>query len=360
MKKRKLLLFILGAIALFAVLSLDSKLARTERRLLAIEEKLGGTEIIGCDEEGLKDYLSKKIVRIIGSYSEGTGFALDGYNIITSFHVVDGDPTVKVVYPDGQIVKPSSVVGDKTKDIALIEVGRLSGSLEPSASEPKFNQNLFAAGYALGSNLPGDITVAKGIYTGMRYSREVETNFVQSDATVTEGMSGGPLVNSCGEVVGINTKGLAGLSLFVDINDFLKARDSLPDKVGTTYKIDTTTPLGVVDAFYVHIMTKDLTKAYRLVSDERLDGTKFSEWKEGYKNTLYVDLIAIEEDETDKNKIKVKLMSADWVDGELVSRYFEGYWLVNEALELHESNIKEVKDPEYWWYYYWDEPKWDE
>jgi len=70
-----------------------------------------------------------------------------------------------------------------------------------------------------------------------------------------------------------------------------------------------------------------------------------------------VNLIAIEEDETDENKIKVKLESADWIDGELVNRYFEGYWIVNEDLELHESNIKEIKDPEYWWFYEWEKPE---
>jgi len=266
-KKRKLLYILLAVAAGYYVLSLNSTLAVLTGRLDLVEEKLGGTEIIGCNEESLKDYLSKKIVRIIGSYSEGSGFTLDGRDIITSFHVVDGDPTVKVIFPDGQIVKPVSVSGDKTKDIAIVNTIRHGSTLNASTRELKFNQDLFSAGYALGSNLPGDITVAKGIYTGMRYTRDIETNFVQSDATVTEGMSGGPLVNSCGEVIGINTKGLAGLPLFVDINDFLEARDSLPDKVGTTYEIDTTTPLGVVDAYYVHIMTKDLTKAYRLVSD---------------------------------------------------------------------------------------------
>lgn len=91
----------------------------------------------------------------------------------------------------------------------------------------------------------------------------------------------------------------------------------------------------------------------------------FEQWKQGYANTLQVDLISAKPDETDKRKVWVKIMSKDLVDGEMVKKYFDGWWMtehtVSEAdrdadwesdrILLTESNIKEIPTPSWLWFY---------
>lgn len=145
--------------------------------------------------------------------------------------------------------------------------------------------------------------------------------------------------------------GSGGLSLFVDIKSALSALPAFTDQDITIAHIDTSSPHGGVKAYYTYIKTRDLSKAFRLLSDEKRDVTPYSEWIAGYKDTLFVEPIKLQVDKANKNKMNLKITSGDWVDGELVRKYFEGYWIVDKELKLHESNISEVKDPDWEWFY---------
>ena len=341
----------------------------TEERIINIENKFGGSKKVVCTDEETKNLLSKNVFRIIGSFGEGSGFPISTEKIITSFHVIEGESSPKVVFPDGSIETPNDIKAIKHKDFAVLKVNKKLSPPElfffdnsKSFGGLMIGEPLYAFGYPLGSTIKGDPAVIKGSFSGTRWLPQVNMNVVEANITIAKGMSGGPLTDSCGMVVGINTLGVGGFSMFLNINDVIGATTDLSDEPIAKLDIDTSTPTGVVEAFYTYIKARNLEKAFELLSSERKSTvSSFDNWTNGYVNTLQVNLIITEADEEDENLVKVKIESQDWVEGEMVYKYFEGTWEVVEegsGLRLNESNIKQVENPEYWWFYVWEKPEW--
>lgn len=333
------------------------------KRLLNIEKRFGGVEKLKCSEENVQKLMQDSVVRVIGSFGEGSGFPMSENEILTNFHVIEGEPFPKIVFSDGSFATAENIIGNRQKDIAIITINK---KLEPLSfygyygtsnyyADPIFGEPVYAAGYPFGSSFPGDVTIKKGSFGGKRFSKDFDINLLQTEIDLNPGMSGGPLVNSCGQVIGINTAGLAGLSVFLDILSVQNAFSTLSTDEITKIEIDTSTPEGVVKAFYTYIKARDLRKAYDLVTEEKMKGESYEEWIKGYENTLHVDLLMSKIDEENENKIFVKIISSDWVDDELIYRYFEGWWEVNDDLKLWKSIIEEIQDPGWDWFYYWPE-----
>jgi len=128
--------------------------------------------------------------------------------IITNKHVIeDEEGSYEVILQDGSRHKVVEIVRDKSKDLALIKIN--TSGLTPvnfgDTNTIKLGQKAIAVGNALGfSN-----TVSVGIVSGL--SREVEVegemfkNLIQTDAAINPGNSGGALLNSNGDLVGVNT-----------------------------------------------------------------------------------------------------------------------------------------------------------
>jgi len=327
-------------------------------RLSNVEKRFGGEKLLKCSQEAIQKTMNESVVRIEGSLGEGSGFPISENEIFTNFHVIDGDATPKVVFPDGSIEIPVKIVGDRQKDMAILTLNRKLTPLPfygyfgtlGSAPNPVFGEPVYAVGFAFGSELKGGVIINKGSYTGTIYDNTFKGSYIKTDTTVIPGMSGGPLVNACGEVIGVNTMGVAGLSEFIDIASVQNSMLGLSDEQVEKIKIDTTNPLGVVNAFYTYIGARDLKKAYDLVDPIRLTQT-YDYWIQGYATTLQVYLVSAKPDAKDKNKILIKLSSLDWVNGTTMSKYFEGYWIVGDNLKLQESNIKVVENPSIDWFY---------
>lgn len=358
---------------LVAVIIIGAFIYRIDSRMVNIEKRFGGVEKLKCSEDEVGNLLENSVVRIIGSFGEGSGFPISGNEIVTNYHVIEDEPSPKVVYHDGSIEVPEKIIGSKTNDIAIL---KMKSSFTPfffsewlnkkkistGAVEPAFGEPVYAAGYPLGSTLPGPVSISKGSYTGERFLDDFDINIIQADISLEHGMSGGPLVNSCGQVLGVSTIGLSGTSLFIDLSNVEEKKVSYTDEGIVETKIDKSTPEGVVTAFYTYIKARNLKDAYYLLSDARLNQiTLFSDWIEGYENTLQVELVLSRVDENNENKVEIKLVSKDWIDGELVFKYFQGYWIVIEEgndLRLDESNITEIDEPDYWWFNSWEKPEW--
>lgn len=151
------------------------------------------------------------------SAAAGTGFIIsaDGY-ILTNRHVVEKSRSISVVLDNGDTYQDVSLIGsDPLNDVAILKIKDVS-NLNPvqlgNSKTINVGQQVIAIGNALGQY---QNSVTEGIISGIGRSliasdgtgssQESLNDMIQTDASINQGNSGGPLVNAAGEVIGINT-----------------------------------------------------------------------------------------------------------------------------------------------------------
>ncbi|MDT8715502.1 trypsin-like peptidase domain-containing protein [Clostridium sp. 19966] len=146
----------------------------------------------------------------------GTGMIIsqDGY-ILTNYHVVSGATSVKVQFSSGKEVNAKVVNYDDQNDIAVIQVTdkvTMPGVVElGDSSSLQVGESVVAIGNPLGKEFSNSVTT--GIVSGLnRQLEENGTKYIQTDAAINSGNSGGPLLNSKGQVIGINSAKLSNNS----------------------------------------------------------------------------------------------------------------------------------------------------
>lgn len=165
----------------------------------------------------------------------GSGFIIneEGY-VLTNYHVISGAQQLKVTLNNGKEVNAKIVNYDQEQDLAVVKITdniKIPAVVELGDSNAlQAGEEVIAIGSPLGKEFVG--TVTKGIISSP--SRTVSVNgkntiFIQTDATINPGNSGGPLINSKGQVVGINTAkqsgdGIEGMGFSIPIN---QAKDRL-------------------------------------------------------------------------------------------------------------------------------------
>lgn len=241
--------------------------------------------------------------------------------IVTNKHVIeDEEGSYEVILQDGSRHKVVEIIRDKSKDLALIKIN--NSNLKPvnfgDSSKIKLGQKAIAVGNALGfSN-----TVSVGIVSGL--SREVEVegemfkNLIQTDAAINPGNSGGALLNSNGDLVGVNTAKSSyaeniGFAIPVDsVMDLVQKyqtgkidKDSVPAFLGIGFVfrdlkeyLNKGLPIGPVITGVLKNSPAD--KAGLRVGDiiVSIDGTEFSD---EYELSEFIK----EKNPSDKVKIKV-------------------------------------------------------
>lgn len=137
---------------------------------------------------------------------QGSGFFIsaDGY-LVTNYHVVDGAMKVDAVTGSGEIM-PAAIVGtDPSTDLALlkVEAAKPLPFVPLGRSQVKPGDWVIAIGnpFGLGGTVTAGIVSARGRDIGLG----AYDNFVQIDAAINKGNSGGPAFNQAGEVIGVNT-----------------------------------------------------------------------------------------------------------------------------------------------------------
>jgi serine protease Do len=141
----------------------------------------------------------------------GSGVIVDaqGY-ILTNYHVISGADRIKVKFYDGSEI-PGKVIGsDRETDLAVVKVEPVAGIRAARFGDSE-KTRVGDWVLAIGSPFGFDQTVTAGIISAKdRNSKDVHAKagfqyFLQTDAAVNHGNSGGPLINLLGEVIGINT-----------------------------------------------------------------------------------------------------------------------------------------------------------
>jgi serine protease Do len=147
----------------------------------------------------------RAVVKLFSTKGQGTGFFItDGGVIATNQHVVEGESSLMVATPEGRQLLGKVIYSDPKLDLAFIKV---EGTGHPhlrlaNTSAIITGENVIAIGNP-GGGLPN--TVTKGIISGLGKVEHHSGTWIQTDATLNPGNSGGPLVDSDGDVVGITT-----------------------------------------------------------------------------------------------------------------------------------------------------------
>src|SRR5437763_44625 len=137
---------------------------------------------------------------------QGSGIIMEssGY-ILTNNHVIKGASDIQVSLSDGQKVKATIVGCDRAADLAVLKIE--ANELVPAAFGDSESVETGALVWAVGSPFGLERTITSGILSAKH--RSLATNptmeFLQTDAAVNPGNSGGPLVDASGKVIGINT-----------------------------------------------------------------------------------------------------------------------------------------------------------
>lgn len=169
----------------------------------------------------------------------GSGFIVsqEGY-VFTNAHVLEGADIVKVGFPSRKTYKARIVGIDPQTDVAVLKIEAPREELHPlafgDAERLRIGERVLAIGnpFALQNTVTAGIVSAKGRRDGIG-GPDTYQNFIQTDAAVNPGNSGGPLVNLRGEVVGINsaiytrTGGYMGVSFAIPVNMAVKVAEDL-------------------------------------------------------------------------------------------------------------------------------------
>nr|WP_298724060.1 trypsin-like peptidase domain-containing protein [uncultured Steroidobacter sp.] len=162
--------------------------------------------------------------RVEGSLGSGVILDSDGH-LVTNDHVIRGADQIRVQLADGRVATPTIVGTDPDTDLAVLRV-----DLENPPVMPMGRSNVLRAGdvvLAIGNPFGLSQTVTQGIVSATGRGRLGVTDFedfIQTDAAINFGNSGGALINTEGELIGINTAVLAqtlgtdGISFAIPVN----------------------------------------------------------------------------------------------------------------------------------------------
>jgi serine protease Do len=209
--------------------------------LRAVSEALGAevgwddetktASITSAGEANLSDMIAEvsgSVVAIVGNYNNsgvysaagvegtahGTGVVIkSGGEILTNAHVVAGLENIIVVMSDGMGYEARLKYMDESIDLAVIKIDRLG--LRPiKFAEPSSivtGKTVVAIGTPISFSLRN--SASRGIISGVNCQMGSDYRLIQTDAAINPGNSGGPLVNTAGELVGINSSKFAHVAV---------------------------------------------------------------------------------------------------------------------------------------------------
>jgi S1-C subfamily serine protease len=144
--------------------------------------------------------------------AQGSGFVSDSDgHIVTNEHVVDGASSVSVRFWNGDTYKATVLGSDPSTDLAVIKVDAPDSVLHPLTLADSSRLQVGDAAIAIGSPFGLEETVTSGIVSALHREMRAPNRYtindsIQTDAAINHGNSGGPLLNSSGQVIGVNAQ----------------------------------------------------------------------------------------------------------------------------------------------------------
>jgi S1-C subfamily serine protease len=169
----------------------------------------------------------------------GSGFLIDNDgHILTNNHVVQGAQTIEVTLGDQSRYKGKLVGSDPNNDIALIQIDLAGRKITPLPLGDSRNLLVGQRVLAIGNPFGFQSTLTTGVVSSLGRTVQTRENTfideaIQTDASINQGNSGGPLLNSHGEVIGINsaiyapTGTTAGIGFAIPINTAKRVAEDL-------------------------------------------------------------------------------------------------------------------------------------
>ncbi len=348
--------FVLGAFIMWGlVITTNGRLIK--QKVVTENVKTTTLEEMSDLKEGIKNvYESAVYIEVSNNktaIASGSGFVYkkddtNGY-ILTNYHVIDGGNKFVVTFIDGEEAEASLVSGDEYYDIAVLKVEakkvKKVATLGDSSSV-ELGDTVFTVGAPLGKEYIGTIT--RGIISGVNRKISVKLSsgstlmeVIQTDASINNGNSGGPICNIRGEVIGITSSklvgsGVEGMGFAIPIN----LVSGLVGNIETGSKI--TRP-------YIGVQPVDLTNTFALqyyygirISDDVEFGAVLSEVEDGMpadKAGLKVGdvIVEIEGEKVDDVSHFKYILYKYKVGDKIKVKYYRGNKLEETTVELTES-----------------------
>ena len=242
-----------------------------ERRTIAVYQRVAPS-VVSITTKVLRSSFFFDVVPEEGS---GSGFVIDRTgHILTNFHVIDGAEEIDVSFNDQTILPATGVGADARNDLAVLKVEAQPDLLTPvelgSSAGLKVGQRAIAIGNPFGQF---GQTLTIGVISALNRSLDgpdnrLITGIIQTDAAINRGNSGGPLLDSSGRVIGINTAIFsptgtsAGVGFAVPVD---RVKRLLPDLL--TFGRYRHPSLGIR---YAYRLTPGLSEVLRLPVDQGL------------------------------------------------------------------------------------------
>jgi len=186
-------------------------------------------------------------IEVIGAgfIASGSGFVVSriGY-VLTNEHVVNKARSITVTFVNGDTFSGKVLDSDPVRDLAIVRLDTARTDLPalPIASDGEVNigATVMAIGYPLGMELSGPPSFTSGIVSARRSINGLD--YIQTDAALNSGNSGGPLVDYLGRVVGVCTGAVVesgvvsnSIGLAIPVTDFLKFMSDSRVKCGSCH-----------------------------------------------------------------------------------------------------------------------------
>jgi len=208
--KRKTYRFILIFAFIFSpMVSLANDLLKAENRIIEIYQNTVPSVVNVSNIKYADSFFYGKVEVPQGT---GTGFVWDkAGHIVTNFHVVQGGNSFVVTFNNDKTQYKAKVVGTSPKqDIAVLKLNKIPKDLTPIKIGTSTNLKVGQIALALGNPFGFDHSLSKGIISAI--GRKIDGiggvkihGMIQTDTAINQGNSGGPLLNSSGELIGVNT-----------------------------------------------------------------------------------------------------------------------------------------------------------